>query len=165
MCSDKLVLGFFICKWHLCMLPAACSQVDDKFNQAMDIKCHCPAKTTFGQSELHNTAPETGVSMFLTSGTAHRGKRHCKCRLAGATCPRFALRNPCYPPNGAGYLRVVLGEEVGPVCRRGDANDKYSLDCEETENTVRLRADRHFPLNIQETGINKRRTGRTVSSS
>lgn len=83
------------------------------------------------------------------------------CRLGGATCPSSALR--CIPQNGAGYLRVVLGEEVGPVRRRGDAYDKYSLDCEETENTVRLRADRHFPLNIQETGINKRRTGRTVS--
>lgn len=87
------------------------------------------------------------------------------CRLVGATCPRSAPRNQGYPPKGAGYLRVVLGEEVGPVCRRGDAYDKYSLDCEEAENAVRLRADRHFPLNIQETGINKRRTGRTVSRS
>lgn len=59
----------------------------------------------------------------------------------------------------------MLGEEVGPVRRRGHAYDKYSLDGEEAENTVRLRADRHFPLNIQETGINKRRTGRTVSRS
>lgn len=84
------------------------------------------------------------------------------CRLIGATCPRSTLRNPGYAPNRAGYLRVVLGEEVGPVCRRGDAYDKYSLKCEEAENTVRLGADRHFPLNIQETGINKRRTGRTV---
>lgn len=77
--------------------------------------------------------------------------------------PRYAPRFIA-PPNLAGYLRVVLGEEVGPSCRRGDAYDKYSLDCEEAEKTARLRADRHFPLNIQETGINKRRTGRTVSS-
>lgn len=91
------------------------------------------------------------------------------CRLVGATCPSSALRTPLSglspPKNGAGYLRVVLGEEVGPVRRRGHAYDKYSLDGEEAENTVRLRADRHFPLNIQETGINKRRTGRTVSRS
>lgn len=74
---------------------------------------------------------------------------------------------PVYPPhqNRAGYLRVVLWEEVGPGCRRGDAYDKYSLDCQEAEDTVRLCADRHFPLNIQETEINKRRTGRTVSHS
>lgn len=83
--------------------------------------------------------------------------------LAGATRPSSALRTPVYPPNGAGYLRVVLGEEVGPVRRRGDAYDKYCLDGEEAEDTVRWRADRHFPLNIEETGINKRRTGRTVS--
>lgn len=85
------------------------------------------------------------------------------CRLVGATCPRFAPRNPGYPPNGAGYLRVLLGEEVGPVCRRRDEYDKYSLDSKQAGDAVRLRADRHFPLNIQETGINKRRTGRTVS--
>lgn len=77
------------------------------------------------------------------------------CRLVGATCPSSALRTPVCARNGARYLRVVLGKLVGPVCRRGDAYDKYSLDCEEAENTVRLRADRHFPLNIQETGINK----------
>lgn len=79
--------------------------------------------------------------------------------LVTRSAPRFT------PQNGAGYLRVVLGEEVSPGCRRGDAYDKYSLDCEEAENTVRLSADRHFPLNIQETGINKRRAGRTVSRS
>lgn len=87
---------------------------------------------------------------------------------SGATCPSSALRTPpVYPPhqNRAGYLRVVLWEEVGPGCRRGDAYDKYSLDCQEAEDTVRLCADRHFPLNIQETEINKRRTGRTVSHS
>lgn len=55
----------------------------------------------------------------------------------------------------AGYLRVVLGEEVCPSGRHGDANDKDSLDWEETEDTVGLSADRHFPLNIQETGINR----------
>lgn len=89
----------------------------------------------------------------------------------GATCPSSALRippdapsPPPSTPNRAGYLRVVLREEVGPGCRRGDTDDKYSLDREEAEHTERLRADRHFPLNIQETGmINKRRTGRTVS--
>lgn len=121
------------------------------------------------ESEIHNAASETETaSAFEHQGqqpVAHQGKRRCMCRLVGATCPSSALRTPVYPPNGAGYLRVVLGEEVGPVCRRGDAYDKYSLDCEEAENTVRLRADRHFPLNIQETGINKRRTGRTVSRS
>lgn len=119
---------------------------------------------------IHNAASETETasSVFEHQGhqlLSHQGKRRFKCRLGGATCPSFALCTPVYPPNGAGYLRVVLWEEVSPVCRRGDAYDKYSLDCEEAENTVRLRADRHFPLNIQETGINKRRTGRTVSHS
>lgn len=51
----------------------------------------------------------------------------------------------------------MLGEEVGPVRRRGDADDEHSLDGEETEKAVGLRADRHFPLNIEETGRNKRR--------
>lgn len=44
---------------------------------------------------------------------------------------------------------------MGPGCRCGHADDKYSLDCEEAEDAERLRADRHFPLNIQETGVNK----------
>lgn len=68
----------------------------------------------------------------------------------------FAPLLPFSPPplflkNKGKYLRVVLGEEVGPSWRRGHADDKYSLDREEAENTERLRADRHFPLNIQET--------------
>lgn len=129
--------------------------------------------TWFSESWIHNAASETEAASvcFEHQGQrllSHQGKRalHVQaCR--GATCPSSALRTPpVYTPpkkHGAGYLRVVLGEEVGPVCRRGDAYDKYSLNCEEAENTVRLRADRHFPLNIQETGINKRRTGRTVS--
>lgn len=57
----------------------------------------------------------------------------------------------------------MLWEEVGPVRRRRDQYEKYSLDGEEAEKPTRLRADRHFPLNIQETGVNKRRTGRTIS--
>lgn len=67
-------------------------------------------------------------------------------------------------PDSARYLRVVLWEEVGPVRRRRDAYEKYSLDCEEAKKPARLRADRHFSLNIQETGVNKR-TGRTISSA
>ena len=157
------------------MLPAACFHVDcDKLNKALGNKCHCPQQRKqqhklYG-SVIHNAASETETasSVFEHQGhqlLSHQGKRRCKCRLGGATCPSSALCTPVYPPNGAGYLRVVLWEEVSPVCRRGDAYDKYSLDCEEAENTVRLRADRHFPLNIQETGINKRRTGRAVSHS
>lgn len=57
----------------------------------------------------------------------------------------------------------MLREALGPVDRRGDQDEKYSLDCEEAKKPARLRADRHFPLNIQETGVNKRSTGRTIS--
>lgn len=107
---------------------------------------------------------DSGSSRTKVNGASCAGS-------SGATCPSSALRTPpsppVYPPhqNSAGYLRVVLWEEVGPGCRRGDAYDKYSLDCQKAEDTVRLCADRHFPLNIQETEINKRRTGRTVSHS
>ena len=47
------------------------------------------------------------------------------------------------------YLRVMLGEEVAPRGRCRDAYEEYSLDREDTQDTVGLSADRHFPLNIQ----------------
>ena len=167
-CSKTLLFAWFIRQWHLCMLLVACSHVDE-LNRALGIKCH----------SHHKNNNNTGFmrARFITRHQRlcllfeHQGHSSSRSEVNAAACagsagppvlvPRSAPR--FIPQNGAGYLRVVLGEEVGPVRRRGDAYDKYSLDCEETENTVRLRADRHFPLNIQETGINKRRTGRTVS--
>lgn len=65
--------------------------------------------------------------------------------------PLSPIRAVSPPETARGYLRVVLREEWGPVRRRGDAHDEYSLDGEEAENAARLRADRHFPSNIQET--------------
>ena len=47
------------------------------------------------------------------------------------------------------YLRVMLGEEVAPRGRCRDAYEEDSLDREDTQDTVGLSADRHFPLNIQ----------------
>ena len=43
----------------------------------------------------------------------------------------------------------MLGEEVAPRGRCRDAYDEDSLDREDTQETVGLSADRHFPLNIQ----------------
>lgn len=103
---------------------------------------------------------EEGVSVVNIRGQRAEGRgkeRRCMCRLDGghlsSICalrtsgclPPHSRAGPHRPQNGARYLRVVLGEEVGPVRRRGDAYDEYSLDGEEAENAARLRADRHFP--------------------
>lgn len=141
----------------LCAPPVPRSHVgyDHLSERLMDIKRCCSDQASFDRVTV----------------TSQRRRRkclgfNCICRLGGATCPPSAPRNPGHPPQRkqtrAGYLRVVLREEVGPVCRSGHADEKCSLDCEEAENAARLCADRHFPLNIEETGMNKRRTGRRV---
>lgn len=169
-CCEKLLLGWLIRLWHLCMLPVAGFHVE-KLNSALGRLLNATSQN----NKLNN------IGFVKATFTAHHRRKLRLCfnirdssshtKVHGAACgglsgppvlvPRSAPR--FIPETVQRYLRVVLGKLVGPVRRRGDAYDKYSLNCEETENTVRLRADRHFPLNIQETGINKRRTGRTVS--